>query len=197
MHPQLNIAVIDDKGTTLLGPGKRFVIWVQGCQRRCSQCVSPDFQPLEPRLLLDSRELAVQIAAHTELQGVTISGGEPFLQASKLTDLLIQLKKLRPDMNVIVFTGYEIEQLNWDKAQMLLNHIDLLIDGPYEEELYIGQGLRGSSNQRFHFLTDRLTAEREAILNHKHNREIRIFNDGILIVGIPRKNEKLLSNITL
>ncbi len=73
----------------------------------------------------------------------------------------------------------------WDEAQELLRYCDLLIDGQYVEHLNDGNGLRGSSNQRFHFLTDRLLPFQEEITGRRTGLEIHLLDDGALMAGIP------------
>lgn len=143
-------------GTRALGPGNRFVIWTQGCLRRCKGCASPEHQSLEGGYLIDTKELSDQICSCHLIDGITISGGEPFLQAQTLSDLLDRVSKVRPELTIIVYTGNKMEELTDPDSKTLLEKIDLLIDGEYVPELNDGKGLRGSSNQRFQFLTNRL-----------------------------------------
>lgn len=143
-------------GTMALGPGNRFVIWTQGCLRRCKGCASPEHQSLDGGYLIDTKELSNQICSCRQIDGITISGGEPFLQAHALTDLLNGVSEVRPELTVLVFTGNKLEELTDLDSKAFLEKIDLLIDGEYIPDLNDGKGLRGSSNQKFHFLTERL-----------------------------------------
>ncbi|MBR2758253.1 MAG: radical SAM protein, partial [Exiguobacterium sp.] len=87
-------------------------------------------------------------------EGVTVSGGEPFLQSSALAELVTACKSL--GKNVWVYTGYTLEQLEemHDEAiQTVLDYADVLVDGRYEQSLRdMGLRFRGSSNQRIIFL---------------------------------------------
>lgn len=150
---------------TALGPGDRAVLWVSGCPRDCPGCISPEMQPQDA-----GEEVPVSvIAARLEriaapLDGVTISGGEPFDQAEALADLLDRLRVMRPDWNVLVYTGYLIEELRADPVRaVLLEYIDMLADGPYRQEIPRTHPLTGSGNQRVHYLTPRGAALREAV----------------------------------
>ena len=137
-----------------LGPGTRYALWVQGCPRRCPGCVAPEAQSLSGGRELDVDALAWEIAL-SGAEGLTISGGEPFLQAGALAELVRQVRRRR-EMGVIVYTGALYEDLLADPAAApLLAVTDLLIDGPYREDLDDGGSLRGSSNQRVLPLTDR------------------------------------------
>lgn len=171
-----------------LGPGLRFVIWVQGCMQRCKGCITPQSISMEIKHLINIYDLANSIIQNKHIDGITISGGEPFLQASNLAKLLKIVKQRRPGLTVIVFSGYKYEQLNSDSAKRFLKYIDLLIDGPYIDELSVEKGLKGSNNQHFHYLTERLRIYQEELENGKRNNEIIMGKDGTHIIGIPRKD---------
>lgn len=141
-----------------LGPGVRYALWVQGCPRRCPGCVAPEAQALDGGTELETGALAWEILL-SGAEGLTISGGEPFLQAEALAELIRTVRRKR-DLGVIVYTGYVYEELLADPAaRALLEETDLLIDGPYVKELDDGKSLRGSSNQRVIPLTERYRGE--------------------------------------
>ena len=115
---------------TTLGPGNRFVIWTQGCRRRCPGCMSPDSRPMDGGRPVSEEALAGTVLRHA-FDGVTVSGGEPFLQSAALTKL-IRLIRAERDAGVILYTGYTYEELKAFRdpdADALLGEIDLLIDG--------------------------------------------------------------------
>lgn len=190
----LNIYRICEKSSAL-GPGTRFVIWVQGCIQHCKGCITPQSRPLEIDHLISVETLVKAIINSKNIEGITISGGEPFLQAKNLAKLLESVKSRRPEINVIAFTGYTLEQLITGKPQELLHHIDLLIDGPYIEELNDGKGLRGSSNQRLHFLTNKLLPFKEQLEKGGRNNEVILESNGMHIVGIPRKDINIKNHV--
>ena len=176
------------KGSRALGPGLRYVIWVQGCMQCCKGCISPQSRPLKINKLFSIDDLAADIIVTQGIDGITISGGEPFLQAEQIIGLIERVQAQRPELNVLLFTGYTIEQLSSEKARLLQSHIDVLIDGPYVEELNDEIGLRGSSNQRIHFLTPRLLPFKEELEHGGRNNEVVVDSDGLQIIGIPRKD---------
>lgn len=154
-----NIRLFDicREGTHVLGPGLRYVLWTQGCQRRCKGCVTPESQPLDGGTEIDIEALATDIVDNSRIDGLTVSGGEPFLQAGQLNRLLELVHQYRPELTVIVYTGYTIEQLeHLPQAKEALQNVDVLIDGEYVEELNDNKGIRGSSNQRIIALSHRL-----------------------------------------
>lgn len=119
--------------------------------------------------------------------GLTISGGEPFLQAEALCELIECIKEKR-DIGIIVYTGYVLEEIQQSKNQHmrnLLSQIDLLVDGPYVEELNDGMNLRGSSNQRVIALTDRYKSDVDNYGSKKSEVEFFIKEEKVMIVGVP------------
>ncbi len=181
----LNLAAICRK-TSALGPGNRAVLWVQGCPFRCKGCISPEWIPFIQAKEFEPRELAEQLFLVPEINGITISGGEPVMQASPLTRFLEYARSLR-DINVIMFTGYYYENLLAfplaSPVQQLLKSVDVLIDGPYDENQNNNLGLRGSANQRVIHLTDRL---KEYDFEHQIRQvEVQISDGEILFVGVP------------
>ena len=159
MSSNHNIRLFDicREGTHVLGPGLRYALWTQGCQRRCKGCVTPQSQPLDGGTDIDIVALATDIVNNCGIDGLTISGGEPFLQADQVNRLLGLVRQYRPELTVIVYTGYTIEQLEHiPHAKEALQYVDVLIDGEYVEELNDNKGIRGSSNQRIIALSHRL-----------------------------------------
>lgn len=173
---------------TVLGPGVRYVVWVQGCMQRCPGCVSPQAQPLDGGTEMPVDALVEDILSTDGIEGITISGGEPFLQAAALVRLIDALRARR-DLGVIVYTGCLLEDLQSDEpagAAELLMRIDLLIDGPYVDELNDDGALRGSSNQRVIPLTKRYTgAVADYGVPGGRKTELMFTADGFFLTGVP------------
>lgn len=143
-------------GITELGPGIRFGLWTQGCRRKCPGCMIPDSWPLDGGYLVEIDDL-VKIILESGRTELTISGGEPFMQAGALAQMIEKIRRAR-DIGVIVYTGFtysEIVNMLDEGFQALLKQCDLIIDGAYIESLNDGKKFRGSSNQRVILLTDR------------------------------------------
>ena len=187
----LNLWDVCRKGSRALGPGLRYVVWTQGCLKQCLGCTSPESHQITPRMVMDVSDLATDIINKSEINGITISGGEPFLQAASLAQLLVIVKEQRPELNVIVFTGYQKEELRWEDAKALLCHTDVLIDGPYDQSKQSTRGLRGSHNQNIIFLTNRLLDYREELENGPRKQEVYVENDKIVTIGIPSTNQSV------
>jgi anaerobic ribonucleoside-triphosphate reductase activating protein len=185
----LNIAAYHYPVSTL-GPGKRFVLWVQGCPFNCKSCISPDYIPFDENTRISIEGLANYISEIDGIDGITLSGGEPFSQAKNLTKLIKMLKGLNPKLNFICFTGYSFGALKSKAQKELLNVLDLVITELFIEELNSENGLRGSDNQNFIFLTDKLVRFKDEIENGKKKTETFIFKKNIVQVGIMSKSER-------
>lgn len=190
MNETLNIAEICP-ATRALGPGKRFVIWVQGCPFNCQGCIAPDWIPIKEANIIGIRELAERAASAPDLEGITISGGEPMLQADGLARLLTEVRAIRPGFSAIAYSGFTLRQLQ-ERATIesgidaLLTQLDVLIDGLFVEQLDDGQGLRGSLNQRVHFLTNRYEHLREEFEHGIRRIEFHLLTGEVLTVGLPQ-----------
>lgn len=128
---------------------------------------------------MSARNLADDAEA-AGVDGVTLLGGEPFEQAEALAPLA-QIIKQR-GLSLMVFTGYLREDLQSNRAAgvaELLAHIDLLVDGPYiAEEPDLHRPWVGSTNQRFHFLTNRYRHLERRISALPDRVEVRVAADG-------------------
>lgn len=142
---------------TVLGPYKRAVIWVQGCNFACANCIVPESWDKTKGETIDICELANWIISQPDIEGITLSGGEPMLQAMALVKLIDRIHQHK-NLGVMCYTGYNLEHLQQqgtEDQKELLNRIDLLVDGTYIEALHQDLLWRGSSNQRLLMLTQR------------------------------------------
>lgn len=157
------------------GPGKRFVLWTQGCERDCPGCFNQDARSMYAGEWRSVSELGAEILRAVErfnLDGVTFSGGEPMLQAWALVDLLLWLRVCRPErpLSFMLFTGETrndvLSKITSAPARWVLwNLFDIVVAGPYVEACRFSskdredlQGLDqylGSSNQTVHTPTHR------------------------------------------
>lgn len=147
----MNIIRIDHNNM-VNGNGLRTVIWCAGCTHHCKGCQNPEtWSPDTGRELGDwvYDELRNQLD-RKEIRGVTFSGGEATFPASRdeATALMKWIKTNYPDKDIWVYTGFHYEEI---KNLEMMKYIDVLVDGPYMEDLNPGpQKLkwRGSFNQR-------------------------------------------------
>ncbi|ASV74939.1 Ribonucleotide reductase of class III (anaerobic), activating protein [Thermogutta terrifontis] len=137
-----------------------------------------------PRHLVPAERVAEWILhAHRRwnLEGVTFLGGEPMLQAKGLA--LVAERSRRAGLSVMVFTGFTLEYLgscSLPGVKQLLAATDLLVDGPYLAHCpETKRHWVGSTNQRFHFLTDRYQPGLEYDPRFARGIELRIRSDGM------------------
>lgn len=140
------------------GPGLRFVVFTQGCVHNCKGCHNPETHSLEGGKLIGTSEI-VKAYKNSGAAGITISGGEPFLQGEALAFLGEEIHKLGG--NVITYTGYtHMEliklQMNTPSVKKLLQETDLLVDGPFIlDERTVDRPFIGSANQKIISLSKR------------------------------------------
>lgn len=148
------------------GPGRRAVIWVQGCTLGCPGCFNPATHPFGGDRL-PVRDLFSRVAA-CDVEGLTVSGGEPLQQRRGIAALLSRVRA-ETDLSVMLFTGY-----SWDEAQRygdVLANLDILVAGRY---------VAGSPNKTVHLLTGRYTL---ADLDRVPPAELVIEPDGSVVVS--------------
>lgn len=169
--------------TGVEGPGRRFCIWVQGCKKHCKGCFAKETWAFGTGKNYSTDELWQSIRQEKNIEGITLLGGEPFEQAEALVELTNKVKSA--GLSVVCFTGNTIEELKTfqnPSVSQLLNNIDLLIDGGFEQENFdLSRPWVGSSNQRYIFLTDFYTPE--DIKKFKNKIEVRISDNGKLEIN--------------
>lgn len=139
------------------GLGRRFVIMTQGCHHNCKGCHNPqNHDPTQGKSVdIDTLFDEIKSIPSELIDGVTFSGGEPFLQAGVLATLGRRVKE-ELGLNIITYTGYTFEEilaetktpnsLDWLR---LISVSDFLIDGRYDEEKKSDDYIFASTNQRF------------------------------------------------
>jgi len=231
---------------TALGPGRRIVIWTAGCHRHCDGCANPElweprpYQKISPERLADMVS-GLMIQKEGQVDGLTITGGEPFEQAQEIClflDLLEgrfrdsrkesrkergeedqgqvlhleqepgqkleQMPGQEPGQKpermpeheteqmeifpcgIQVFSGFLLEDLRGQaECAALLDRIDVLIDGAYIKEQNDGQAtLRGSLNQRIHYLNPAMEGIYAPYLEEGRKIENFVYDYRTLSVGI-------------
>ena len=132
------------------GPGYRLAVFVQGCPLACPGCHNPKTHDFAGGYLSDTDQIIAQMGKNPLVRGVTLTGGEPMMQAEALCEVASAAKA--KGMNVWCYTGYTLETLQRENnpARMrLLEHVDVLVDGPYiAHERSLELNYCGSRNQR-------------------------------------------------
>lgn len=142
------------------GPGRRAVIWVQGCSLSCPGCFNPQTHPFSGGVRVEVDELFERIQRlEDSIAGITISGGEPLQQLKPLLRLLQRVHG-ETRFSAVLFSGFTWEEIQrMPDSRDLLACVDVLLAGRYETSQHVGRGLLGSANKTVHFLTSRYQPE--------------------------------------
>lgn len=135
------------------GEGVRCSLYVSGCLFACDGCFNEaawSFKygeaftgELEDRILAD--------LAHPGVQGLSLLGGEPFLNTAVCLRVVRRMRDELPNKDVWAWSGYRFEQLMMDGADKreLIELVDVLVDGPFDTtKRDLTLAFKGSTNQR-------------------------------------------------
>jgi anaerobic ribonucleoside-triphosphate reductase activating protein len=115
------------------GNGNRFVIWVQGCDLACEGCWNQQTWSFEDKQLISVNDLFDKIQEHIDtLDGITFTGGEPFLQSQKLAELAGLIKE-QTSLSIHVFSGFDLAEIKEESGRSkLLGYVDTLVCGRFD-----------------------------------------------------------------
>ena len=132
------------------GPGIRFVVFAQGCPHQCAGCHNPHTHDFDGGYEADTADLITRLRQNPLLDGLTLSGGEPFAQPKACAELARAARDA--GLNVWVYSGYTLEELiamRSEDADALLDACDVLVDGRFiQERRTLDMPFAGSGNQR-------------------------------------------------
>lgn len=123
------------------GDGCRYVVFLQGCSHHCDGCQNPDTWDFNGGYDYPIEAIAIDYKSRRYLDGITLSGGDPFFQHDECMKLL----ELLPDVNVWVYTGFEHEDICHTE---LAKKADAIVTGKFIKELLCEGKMYGSSNQK-------------------------------------------------
>lgn len=164
------------------GEGIRAVVWTQGCPHNCPGCHNPETHDFDGGFLVDVEELKEEINSLDSEVGVTLSGGDPFVQPEACLEIAKYCHKI--DLNVWCYTGYTYEQLvkmgkDNPVINEFLNEIDVLVDGRFVQKLKsLEAKFRGSKNQRLIDMKETLKSGEVVLLKYdsiKKNKKTDIY----------------------
>lgn len=130
------------------GPGVRIVIWTQGCPHHCMNCHNPHTHDEKGGKEYAIQDIIEQIQTAQLQTGLTLSGGEPFMQSVELLPVVEAAKAKK--LNIWAYSGFTFEELiKHDAQRALLEKIDVLVDGKFiDEQRDYRLVFKGSKNQR-------------------------------------------------
>lgn len=144
------------------GPGNRAVIWTRGCTLNCPGCFNKETHPSKGGESSTISDLLKRVLAAEEqfnVEGITISGGEPLQQKWPLIRFL-QLVRHHTNLSVVLFTGYSGAEIwRMPGSDFLPSLCDVIIAGRYDQKQRVADGLIGSSNKQLIFFGNRYKRE--------------------------------------
>lgn len=158
--------------STVEGPGKRFVIWTQGCSLECKGCANYKMWDKNGGKLFNTKDIIDSIEKYSDLiEGITFLGGEPLEQIRPVIEISKAIHNM--GLSVLLFTGYEYSQIcQNDNFVELKEYLDILIDGRFDiNKLDYSRPWVGSSNQNYYFLSDRYN--QNILQEYKNKIEVR------------------------
>lgn len=177
-----NIAHIEPS-SQIYGPGKRLVVWLQGCTLACKGCWNTAMWPHKKNQLIDRQNLLETILDADDIEGITLLGGEPLQQVDNVIWLLEQMSKT--SLTIMLYTGYEMSEIMSDcKRSEAVKRVDILISGRYiESQRNTNLLWRGSGNQQITHISDRY---QKVELSDCNQVEINIDHLGaVTMLGYP------------
>jgi anaerobic ribonucleoside-triphosphate reductase activating protein len=186
--------------TTVNGPGKSYMIHLQGCNLGCKQCFNPESWSFKIKKNVNTEELADRIIAHAP-DSLTISGGEPFLQSAPLLHFLKYLHGGDPNScpfprGVLIYSGfYEEELMKMTEYQEILQYVDVIVSGRFDVSKRVYDSLISSSNQNLVWGKRKLIKE-EDVCNQSY--EIIVEETGLKLTGFPHEwNKEIIKDLKL
>lgn len=177
---------------TVLGPGRRVGIWVQGCTLACPGCASADTWDTRGGRSVSveacAQELIDMLNADISLSGLSITGGEPVQQGASIARLVELVRSAHPETDVLLFTGYALTAARREAA-ILLDHVDAVVAGPYRRGSGFGGPLVGSANQQLHILTPLGESRFASYDDDRPAMQVAAADGELLMVGIPRPGD--------
>lgn len=184
---RLNLAYMIHE-CTVLGPGRRTVLWLRGCAMKCAGCLAEHILARDEAAWVDVEVLAETIIKQPTVDGLTFSGGEPSEQAEALIALCDLVKGAR-DVSIMSYSGRDLEALRGSRdpsVRGFVDRLDILVDGPFVATKRSDLLWRGSSNQRVHFLSDRHADWAQRVDDPGEGVELRLRHDGSFFwAGVP------------
>jgi anaerobic ribonucleoside-triphosphate reductase activating protein len=176
---------------TVLGPGRRIGVWFQGCTIGCSGCMSRDTWDPDAGDSIDTSrlcQLILDAAAAERLDGVTLSGGEPFQQPVALRELLVALRDRWPAVDVLAYSGYPLARLQREHPG-ILRLLDAVIAEPFMRGRATDLPWRGSANQSLTLLSPAAVGRYEDATASPRRLQVGADDESLWVVGIPRRGD--------
>lgn len=133
------------------GEGCRVTLWVAGCTHHCKGCHNPQTWSFKSgrEFTEEIKNKLYNVLKLPYIKGITLSGGDPLDSFDDIFELVKDIKNSFNDKDIWLFSGYTLEDIQNSDKNIILEYIDVLVDGEFKEELKdLSLKFRGSSNQR-------------------------------------------------
>ena len=168
----------------VLGPGNRVGIWVTGCKRNCRYCMSPELKNRDSGVTLSTERICEIIDEIGDMDGITISGGEPFLQVKELISLVDRVSE-KVNKDILIYTGFAMNELESSypyEMEFIKSKVSVIIDGEYIAMMDNGKGLMGSENQKIYVYSN--FEKYKNIRSCERRSQSFLYNGKIILIGI-------------
>lgn len=141
------------KDDLINGEGVRCSLFVSGCSHGCVGCFNEKAWDYRSGTEFSTKHIDIILneLSKSYVSGLTLLGGDPLAPKnfSTILDLCKLVKNVYPNKNIWCWSGYTLDEIINNHAASVLEYIDVLVDGKFEEELKdLSLPYRGSSNQR-------------------------------------------------
>lgn len=167
-------------GSVVEGPGRRSVAQLQGCEKKCIGCFVEETHPLNGGVSMSVSEVVELLLdpVGQPRDGVTILGGEPFMQPDGLAVLLGELKTRH--QHITLYSGYTLEELRARPEPSISTALmlaDVLIDGAFIAAQSRNAGeWRGSTNQRIIYAPGKSSGEKPSVTHGSHRKGLPVLS---------------------
>lgn len=175
-----------------LGPGNRVAIWTIGCRKRCFNCASPELQKFNNKKNVTLEQFqSMLLCIKDNIDGFTITGGEPLCQAEELSLFLDEMRKIAED--ILIFTGFsekEIDVMKNYEIQECITKAAVVISGEYIDVLNDNKtALVASSNQKIIWNNENYKKKYYSYMKNGRIIENFYYGDNLISVGIHSRRE--------
>ena len=168
------------------GEGVRVSLFVSGCRNKCKNCFNPETWNFKygQEFTKDTEDEIIKALEPSWINGLTILGGEPFEPENQrdLVSFIKRVKETYPNKNIWMYSGYLFDKdihdengcVHTEVTDIILQNIDILVDGKFVEELKnLSLKFRGSSNQRIILVKESLDVDKVVLSSLNEYREFK------------------------
>lgn len=184
---------------TSLGPGKRLVIWTVGCHKKCDRCANPELREFDKSKEMGLKEfsMTLEMLNNKQIDGFTLTGGEPFCHSKQLPKFISEMKKYSND--ILVFSGYSTDELNQMETEdptirLIRSMVSVMVLGEYKDNLNDNKtSLVASSNQEIVYEDKSVRSKYEEYMKMGRMIQNVFYGDQMISVGIHNKAKERMN----